>query len=77
MLSTFPQAGETNKADVQLLEYFAAYMDCSEYGRARCREAAEVFAGAGSVEEAHARLAEIEATRHRCEVIDISTIRST
>lgn len=77
MLSTFPQAGETNQADVQLLEYFAAYMDCSEYGRARCREAAEIFAGAGSVEEAHAQLAEIEAKRHRCAVVDISTVRPT
>ena len=52
-------------------------MDCSEYGRARCLEAAEIFAKAGSIEEAHARLAEIEASRHSCEVIDISTARPT
>jgi predicted negative regulator of RcsB-dependent stress response len=76
-LSTFRQAKKPNQEEAQLLEYFAAYMDCSEYGRARCLEAAEIFATTDSVEEAHARLAEIEASRHRCEVVDISTLRPT
>lgn len=65
------------KDDMQLLEYFAAYMDCNEYGRKRCLEAAEIFASSNSSEEAHTRLAEIEDLRLRCEVIDISTARPT
>lgn len=63
--------------DMELLEYFATYMDCNEYGRKRCVEAAEIFASSNSIEEAHARLAEIEDLRLRCEVIDISRARPT
>lgn len=77
LLATCPQAEAPNDEETQRLEFFAAYMDCSDYGRARCLEAAEFLAKAGSAEEAHARLAEIEASRHRCEVVDISTARPT
>lgn len=75
LLATFRPAENPKPQETMLLEYFAAYMDCSDYGRARCLEAAEIFASTDSVEEAHARLAELEATRPRCEVVDISTAR--
>lgn len=63
--------------DISLLEFFATYMDCNEIGRARCVEAAEVFASAPSIEDAQARLAQLEEGTRRCNVIDIATARET
>lgn len=68
---------DPTQEDIQLLEYFATYMDCNEHGRKRCVEASEIFASSGSTEEAYARLAEIEELRLRCEVIDMMTGRPT
>lgn len=77
MIAASKQTVDPETDDIGLLEYFAAYMDCNEYGRARCLEAAEIFASAPTIEEAHARLAEVEEIRQRCEVINIADARST
>jgi hypothetical protein len=66
---------DPTKEDMMELEFMAAYLDCSDYGRERCLEAAQIFATSSSPDEANARLAEIEELRSRCEVVDISTAR--
>jgi hypothetical protein len=75
MIAASTATVDPSKEDMMELEFFAAYMDCSDYGRERCLEAAQIFATSSSVDEAHARLAEIEDLRSRCEVVDISTAR--
>lgn len=75
MLAATTSAADPEKDDLLLLNCFAAYMECNDYGRERCLEAAEVLATSPTVEEAYARLAELEESRQRCEVIDISTAR--
>lgn len=75
MLATCREEKERSPEETQKLEFFAAYMDCNKYGRARCLETAEIFAGAATIEEAHARLAELEDARARCIVVDIADFR--
>lgn len=75
MLATHQPDEEPNEEEMLKLRTFAAYLDCNEYGRARCLETMDVFAAAPSIEEAHARLAEIDAARTSLNVVNISTFR--
>ncbi|MQA38893.1 hypothetical protein [Rugamonas aquatica] len=75
VLATHKPDVELSEEELRKLRTFAAYLECNEYGRARCLEAMEIFAAAPSVEEAHAKLAEIDAARARSNVIDISAGR--
>jgi hypothetical protein len=75
VLATHQPDVEPNEEELLKLRTFAAYLECNEYGRARCLEAMEIFAAAPSVEEAHEILAEIDAARASSNVIDISAFR--
>lgn len=77
MLATCRDQSEPTPEETQRLEFFATYMDCSDYGRARCIETVEVFADAATIEEAYARLAELDDARTRCNVVDIGDFRTS
>lgn len=57
------------------LQTFAAYLECNEYGRKRCREAMEIFAMSPSTEEAIAKFEELDRTREKATVHSISDFR--
>jgi hypothetical protein len=75
MIAASTPTVDPTKENMMELEFMAAYLDCSDYGRERCLEAAQIFATSSSTGEAHVRLAELEDLRSRCEVVDISTAR--
>lgn len=75
VLATHKPTTKPTEREMLELRSFAAYLECNDYGRARCLEAMGIFAAAPSVEEAHARLAEIEAARSSSNVVDISAYR--
>lgn len=75
VLATHRPAAKPTERELLELRTFAAYLECNEYGRARCLEAMEIFAAAPSAEEAHAKLAEIDAARSNSNVFDISSFR--
>lgn len=75
VLATHQPDGEPNEEELLKLRSFAAYLECNEYGRARCLEAMEIFAAAPSIVEAHAKLAEVDAARASSNVIDLSAFR--
>lgn len=75
VLATHRPATKPTEREMLELRSFAAYLECNDYGRARCLEAMEIFAAAPSVEEARARLAEMEAERCSSNVVDISAFR--
>lgn len=69
--------GERNSTpdELQLLEVFALYMECNDFGRARLVEGAEILAAGGSQAEVQKRLAELDAgvQLQRADVFDITT----
>lgn len=76
MLATCRDKSLPTPEETQRLEFVAASMDCSDYGRARCVETAEVFAEAATIEVACARLAEVDDAWTRCKIIDIADFRA-
>lgn len=75
VLATHQPDVEPSAKELLKLKTFAAYLECDEYGRARCLEAMEIFAAAPSIAEAQAKLAAVDAARASANVIDISAFR--
>lgn len=75
VLATLAPDREPTPEEAQKLAFFAAYLECSEFGRARALEAAEIFATSASPEEAHARLEAANAARSKADIINLADHR--
>lgn len=77
MLATCQDESVRTTQETQKLEFFAAHIECNDYGRAQCPATAEVFAVAATTDEAYARLAALDNARARSNVVDIADVRTS